>query len=226
MRQRAKSESPNGAKPRALISVSDKTGMTELAEGLNALGYEVVSTGGSAKAISDVGVEVTSVDQITSFPEMLDGRVKTLHPAVHGGILARRDLETHVDAVKKHDIGYIDVVAVNLYPFRETVAGGGDFAKCVENIDIGGPAMIRAAAKNHPFVYVLVDTPPTTRPSSITSSPSPPPRTTSSSARSWRGRRTSTARLTTRWFPSTSGARSARVSPRPSSACPCLSARL
>ena len=118
MRQRAKSESPNGAKPRALISVSDKTGMTELAEGLNALGYEVVSTGGSAKAISDVGVEVTSVDQITSFPEMLDGRVKTLHPAVHGGILARRDLETHVDAVKKHDIGYIDVVAVNRVTFE------------------------------------------------------------------------------------------------------------
>ena len=157
VRQRAKSESPNGAKPRALISVSDKTGMTDLAEGLSALGYEVVSTGGSAKAISDVGVEVTTVDQITSFPEMLDGRVKTLHPAVHGGILARRDLETHVEAVKKHDIGYIDVVAVNLYPFRETVAAGGDFAKCVENIDIGGPAMIRAAAKNHPFVYVLVD---------------------------------------------------------------------
>ena len=155
VRQRAKSESPNGAKPRALISVSDKTGMTDLAEGLSALGYEVVSTGGSAKAISDVGVEVTTVDQITSFPEMLDGRVKTLHPAVHGGILARRDLETHVEAVKKHDIGYIDVVAVNLYPFRETVAAGGDFAKCVENIDIGGPAMVRAAAKNHAAVAIV-----------------------------------------------------------------------
>ena len=102
-------------------------------------------------------MDVTPVDQITDFPEMLDGRVKTLHPAVHGGILARRDVESHVDAVEKHDIGYIDVVAVNLYPFRETVASGADFASCVENIDIGGPAMIRAAAKNHPFVYVLVD---------------------------------------------------------------------
>ena len=152
-----KHASPNGAKPRALISVSDKTGMTELAEGLASLGYEVISTGGSAKAIGDAGVDVTPVDQITDFPEMLDGRVKTLHPAVHGGILARRDVESHVDAVEKHDIGYIDVVAVNLYPFRETVASGADFASCVENIDIGGPAMIRAAAKNHPFVYVLVD---------------------------------------------------------------------
>ena len=151
------SKSPNGAKPRALISVSDKTGMTNLAAELAKLGYEVVSTGGSAKAISDAGVDVTAVDAITNYPEMLDGRVKTLHPAVHGGILARRDVASHVDAVTTHDLGYVDIVAVNLYPFRETVASGAGFERCVENIDIGGPAMIRAAAKNHPFVYVLVD---------------------------------------------------------------------
>lgn len=131
--------------------------MTDLAEGLASLGYEVVSTGGSAAAIDKAGVDVTPVDEITDFPEMLDGRVKTLHPAVHGGILARRDVDSHVASVTEHDIGYIDIVAVNLYPFRETVASGADFSACVENIDIGGPAMIRAAAKNHPFVYVLVD---------------------------------------------------------------------
>jgi phosphoribosylaminoimidazolecarboxamide formyltransferase/IMP cyclohydrolase len=152
------SKSPNGAKPRALISVSDKTGMTNLAAELAKLGYEVVSTGGSAKAISDAGVDVTAVDAITNYPEMLDGRVKTLHPAVHGGILARRDVASHVDAVTTHDIGYVDIVAVNLYPFRETVASGAGFERCVENIDIGGPAMIRAASKNHDFVTVVVDT--------------------------------------------------------------------
>ena len=131
--------------------------MTDLAKSLADAGFEVISTGGSAKAIADAGVDVTPVDQITNFPEMLDGRVKTLHPAVHGGILARRDVDSHVASVTEHDLGYIDVVAVNLYPFRETVASGADFAQCVENIDIGGPAMNRAAAKNHPFVYVLVD---------------------------------------------------------------------
>ena len=111
----------------------------------------------SPSAIADAGVAVTPVDQITDFPEMLDGRVKTLHPKVHGGILAKRDVASHVASVEEHGIGYIDIVAVNLYPFRETVASGADFATCVENIDIGGPAMIRAAAKNHPDVYVLVD---------------------------------------------------------------------
>ena len=145
------------AKPRALVSVSDKDGMTELASGLAALGYEIVSTGGSARAIESAGTEVTSVDAVTGFPEMLDGRVKTLHPGVHGGILAKRDDTSHMDAIGKHGIDTIDVVAVNLYPFRETVAGGGAFDACVENIDIGGPAMIRAAAKNHPHVYVVVD---------------------------------------------------------------------
>ena len=117
----------------------------------------VVSTGGSAKAIEASGTAVTSVDAVTGFPEMLDGRVKTLHPGVHGGILAKREDASHMEAIAKHGIDTIDVVAVNLYPFRETVAGGGDFAQCVENIDIGGPAMIRAAAKNHPHVYVVVD---------------------------------------------------------------------
>ena len=111
----------------------------------------------ATQAIADAGVDVTPVDQITDFPEMLDGRVKTLHPMVHGGILAKRDTASHVASVEEHNIGYIDIVAVNLYPFRETVASGADFATCVENIDIGGPAMIRAAAKNHPFVYCLVD---------------------------------------------------------------------
>mgnify|MGYP003316097511 CR=1 FL=1 len=115
------------AKPRALVSVSDKEGMTELASGLVGLGYEIVSTGGSARAIESAGTEVTSVDAVTGFPEMLDGRVKTLHPGVHGGILAKRDDKSHMDAIGKHGIDTIDVVAVNLYPFRETVAGGGAF---------------------------------------------------------------------------------------------------
>ena len=145
------------ASKRALVSVSDKTKMTELAGGLAELGYEIVSTGGSASAIEKSGTAVTSVDRVTGFPEMLDGRVKTLHPGVHGGILVKREDASHMEAIAKHGIDTIDVVAVNLYPFRETVAGGGDFAKCVENIDIGGPAMIRAAAKNHPHVYVVVD---------------------------------------------------------------------
>ena len=156
-RARGRAVTCASAKPRALVSVSDKDGMTELASGLAALGYEIVSTGGSARAIESAGTEVTSVDAVTGFPEMLDGRVKTLHPGVHGGILAKRDDTSHMDAIGKHGIDTIDVVAVNLYPFRETVAGGGAFDACVENIDIGGPAMIRAAAKNHPHVYVVVD---------------------------------------------------------------------
>lgn len=146
-----------GTKPRALISVSDKDGMTDFAKALTEIGYEVVSTGGSARAIEGEGIAVTPVDNITNFPEMLDGRVKTLHPAVHGGILAKRNNDDHVAAIESHNIGTIDIVAVNLYPFRETVASGAGFDQCVENVDIGGPAMIRAAAKNHPFVYVVVD---------------------------------------------------------------------
>ncbi|GJP32039.1 hypothetical protein CLOM_g16583 [Closterium sp. NIES-68] len=144
---------------RALISVSDKTGLDTLAKGLLDLGFTLVSTGGTARAIEEAGLPVTKVEQITNFPEMLDGRVKTLHPAVHGGILARRAVPSHMDALATHGIGPIDVVAVNLYPFVATVtaAGGTSFENGVENIDIGGPSMIRAAAKNHENVWVVVD---------------------------------------------------------------------
>ncbi|CAG9467590.1 unnamed protein product [Pedinophyceae sp. YPF-701] len=148
------------SKGKALISVSDKSGLADLAKGLVALGYELVSTGGSAKAIADAGVAVTQVDQVTGFPEMLDGRVKTLHPGVHGGILAKRDDEAHMSALAEHGIGAIDVVVVNLYPFRATVTAAGGkpaYDVAVENIDIGGPAMLRAAAKNHAHVSVCVD---------------------------------------------------------------------
>lgn len=144
---------------RALISVSDKAGLTDLAKGLESLGFEIVSTGGSAKAIADAGVGVRKVEDLTGFPEMLDGRVKTLHPGVHGGILAIRGNKEHMDAINKHNISTIDVVVVNLYPFRKTVTSDPPpaFEHGIENIDIGGPAMIRAAAKNHADVAVVVD---------------------------------------------------------------------
>ena len=142
---------------RALLSVSDKTGLIDLATALNQKGVELLSTGGTAKAIRDAGLPVKDVSEITQFPEMMDGRVKTLHPAVHGGLLALRDNPEHVAAMDAHGIGAIDLLVVNLYPFEETVAKGADYATCVENIDIGGPAMIRAAAKNHGFVSVVVD---------------------------------------------------------------------
>ena len=142
---------------RALISVSDKTGLIELGQALAARDVEILSTGGSAKMLADAGVPVREVADYTGFPEMMDGRVKTLHPKVHGGILALRDNSGHTDAMAAHDIGGIDLVVVNLYPFEETVAKGADFATCIENIDIGGPAMIRSAAKNHGFVTVVVD---------------------------------------------------------------------
>jgi len=140
---------------RALISVSDKTGMVEFGTALAALGVEILSTGGSAKALRDAGVAVIEVSDHTGFPEILDGRVKTLVPQIHGGILGRRDLPDHVAQMAAHKIAPIDLVAVNLYPFEATVAGGAAFADCIENIDIGGPALIRAAAKNHDFVAVL-----------------------------------------------------------------------
>ncbi|WP_374447352.1 bifunctional phosphoribosylaminoimidazolecarboxamide formyltransferase/IMP cyclohydrolase [Stella sp.] len=140
---------------RALISVSDKSGLVELGRALAARGVEILSTGGSAKALAAAGVPVTEVSAHTGFPEIMDGRVKTLHPSIHGGILARRDEAEHVAAMARHGIRPIDLVVVNLYPFRETVARGADEAECVENIDIGGPAMIRAAAKNHDFVAVV-----------------------------------------------------------------------
>jgi phosphoribosylaminoimidazolecarboxamide formyltransferase/IMP cyclohydrolase len=140
---------------RALISVSDKSGLVEFAKTLAGYGVEILSTGGSAKALRDAGVAVAEVSDHTGFPEILDGRVKTLVPQIHGGILGRRDLPEHLAQMEAHDIAPIDLVAVNLYPFEATVARGAAFEDCVENIDIGGPALIRAAAKNHDFVAVL-----------------------------------------------------------------------
>jgi phosphoribosylaminoimidazolecarboxamide formyltransferase/IMP cyclohydrolase len=142
---------------RALISVSDKTGLIDFARKLEARGVEILSTGGSAKAMREAGLTVKDVADVTGFPEMMDGRVKTLHPKVHGGLLALRDKDEHVAAMEAHGIGPIDLLVVNLYPFEETVAKGADYDECIENIDIGGPAMIRAAAKNHGFVSVIVD---------------------------------------------------------------------
>src|SRR3984957_8205686 len=142
---------------RALISVSDKTGVIEFARELAGYGIELVSTGGTGNALSSAGLKVIDVSDLTGFPEMMDGRVKTLHPAVHGGLLAVRGNAAHADAMRSHGIRPIDLLVVNLYPFEDTVARGGDFANCIENIDIGGPAMIRAAAKNHDDVVVVVD---------------------------------------------------------------------
>ncbi len=143
--------------PRALLSVSDKRGLVPFARGLRELGYELVSTGGTLAVLREAGLEATAVADVTGFPEILGGRVKTLHPRIHGGLLARRD-EAHLAELRAHDIAPIDVVVSNLYPFRETVARpdvGWDEA--LENIDIGGPSMLRAAAKNHPAVVVVVD---------------------------------------------------------------------
>ena len=142
---------------RALLSVSDKSGLIELAGALVEHGVELVSTGGTAKAIREAGFAVRDVSEITEFPEMMEGRVKTLHPRVHGGLLARRDATDHLAAMADHGIPEIDLLVVNLYPFEKTVAGGADYNTAVENIDIGGPAMIRAAAKNHAFVSVVTD---------------------------------------------------------------------
>lgn len=141
---------------RALISVSDKTGLVEFARGLAALGIEIISTGGTARALTDAGLKVTPVSEITGFPEILDGRVKTLHPAIYGGILARR-IPEHLEQIEKQGIAPIDLVVVNLYPFQETVSRkDATFAEAIENIDIGGPSMLRAAAKNHESVAVVV----------------------------------------------------------------------
>jgi phosphoribosylaminoimidazolecarboxamide formyltransferase/IMP cyclohydrolase len=142
----------------ALLSVSDKTGLVEFARGLHALGVRMLSTGGTARALADAGLPVTEIGTYTGFPEMLDGRVKTLHPKVHGGILARRDLATHREALSEHGIPTIDLIVVNLYPFRETVAKPGcTLDDAIENIDIGGPAMVRSAAKNYAHVGIVVD---------------------------------------------------------------------
>jgi len=142
---------------RALVSVSDKSGIVELARALAALGVEILSTGGTAQLLTKEGVKVTEVSTHTGFPEMLDGRVKTLHPKIHGGILARRDLPAHVDALAAAGIAPIDLVVVNLYPFSRTVARGSTLEEAVEQIDIGGPAMVRSAAKNYAHVAVVTD---------------------------------------------------------------------
>ena len=142
---------------RALLSVSDKSGLIDLGQALAARGVDLVSTGGTAKALRDAGLTVRDVSELTGFPEMMDGRVKTLHPMVHGGLLALRDDAGHTASMAEHGIEAIDLLVVNLYPFEATVARGAGYAETIENIDIGGPAMIRAAAKNHGFVSVVTD---------------------------------------------------------------------
>ncbi len=149
---------PNAVKvKRALISVSDKTGIAHFASKLQEHGVEILSTGGTAKALAAAGIEVTEVSDHTGFPEIMEGRVKTLHPKVHGGILAKRSNEDHVKAMADNDIAPIDMVIINLYPFVETINSGAPHNECIENIDIGGPAMIRAAAKNHKYVSIVTD---------------------------------------------------------------------
>src|SRR5271169_5972685 len=140
---------------RALISVSDKTGLTDFARALATHGIELVSTGGTASYLRNAGLAVTEVSHVTGFPEIMDGRVKTLHPMIHGGLLALRD--NHADAMRTHGIAGIDLLVSNLYPFEATVAKGAPFDDVIENIDVGGPAMIRGAAKNHEWVTVVVD---------------------------------------------------------------------
>ena len=143
---------------RALISVSDKTGVVDFARALHEAGVEIVSTGGTMKAIKGAGIPVTYVSDVTGFPEIMDGRVKTLNPYIHGGILAVRDNPEHVREMQEHKITGIDLVAVNLYPFKETIAKPGvTLAEAIENIDIGGPAMVRAAAKNFKFVTIVTN---------------------------------------------------------------------
>ena len=143
---------------RAIISVSDKKGVVEFATELDKLGIEIISTGGTAKILKEAGIRVKLVSELTGFPEILDGRVKTLHPMVHGGLLAVRDNPEHVEQMKTHKIKPIDLIVINLYPFEETIANEGvTLAEAIENIDIGGPSMLRSAAKNHRFVSVVVN---------------------------------------------------------------------
>ncbi|MEE9203081.1 MAG: bifunctional phosphoribosylaminoimidazolecarboxamide formyltransferase/IMP cyclohydrolase, partial [Dehalococcoidia bacterium] len=143
---------------RAIVSVHDKSGLAPFATGLAGLGAEVFSTGGTQRALEEAGVPVASISSLTGFPEIMDGRVKTLHPKVFGGILARRDVPHHLSQLSENDIGLVDIVVVNLYPFRQTVSRDGvTMEEALENIDIGGPSLIRAAAKNHPHVLVVVD---------------------------------------------------------------------
>lgn len=142
---------------RALVSVTDKTGIVEFCKGLEELGYEVISTGGTKKVLDDAGVKTIGISDVTGFPEILGGRVKTLHPNVHGGLLAVRDSKSHQEQMKENNIDYIDLVCVNLYAFRKTVEAGCAFEDAIENIDIGGPSMLRSAAKNHKYVTVVTD---------------------------------------------------------------------
>src|SRR3982750_688607 len=142
---------------RALLSVSDKTGLAELGQALARHRVELVSTGGTASALRDAGLDVRDVSELTGFPEMMDGRVKTLHPMIHGGLLAVRDDPAHAAAMDEHHIGAIDLVVVNLYPFAATVAKGAGRDEIIENVDIGGPSMVRSAAKNHAFVAIVTD---------------------------------------------------------------------
>ena len=142
---------------RALISLSDKTGLAELAAGLARHGVEIVSTGGTAAKLRERGAAVRDISDLTGFPEMMDGRVKTLHPKVHGGLLGVRDNPEHAAAMAEHDIAPIDLVVVNLYPFLNTVMSGADRDTVIENIDIGGPSMVRSAAKNHAYVAIVTD---------------------------------------------------------------------
>ena len=151
------SDTDKAAITRALISVSDKTNLLTLGRFLAERGVEILSTGGSAKTLREGGVSVKDVAEHTGFPEIMDGRVKTLHPLIHGGLLARRDDSDHLKAMADHDIAPIDLVVINLYPFEETVASGAGAAEVIENIDIGGPSMVRSAAKNHAFVTVVTD---------------------------------------------------------------------
>jgi phosphoribosylaminoimidazolecarboxamide formyltransferase/IMP cyclohydrolase len=143
---------------RALISVSNKKGIVDFAGELSAMGVEILSTGGTAKTLRDAGIPVKDVSEHTGSPEMLDGRVKTLHPKIHGGLLSRRDNPKDMEEIKKHGIETIDMVVVNLYPFEETISKSGvSFAEAIENIDIGGPAMLRSSSKNFQDVAVIVD---------------------------------------------------------------------
>src|SRR5258708_19284934 len=166
---------------RALLSVSDKTGLVEFAKGLARHGVVLISTGGTAKALRDAGLAVSDISDITKFPEMMDGRVKTLHPKVHGGLLSLRDKKDHAEAMQTHGIEGIDLLVSNLYPFEATVAAGAGFAETIEQIDIGGPAMTRSAAKNHAWVTVVVDTQdyavvlPATNPNKASTPPPFPP---------------------------------------------------
>src|SRR6201996_4804918 len=142
---------------RALLSVSDKAGLIDFAKALATHRIDLISTGGTSRTLKEAGLDVVDVSAVTGFPEIMDGRVKTLHPKIHGGLLALRDKPDHAEAMRAHDIEGIDLLVSNLYPFEATVAKGAGFEETVENIDIGGPAMIRAAAKNHDWVTGIVD---------------------------------------------------------------------